>query len=173
MKKGTDEPSSIRDDIGTALIILLMASSIPMLSNYEQKSTPIVDEPYYYYTVKKPKPIPIPVVQVRAEIPRELPRKIENIQDYTERRCNETFGVGHFSALNQIISHESGWRSNAQNPHSTAYGMFQFLNSTWQGTGIQKTSDPKQQVEAGLIYIKNRYQTPSIAWKFWQMKGWY
>lgn len=28
--------------------------------------------------------------------------------------------------------------------HSTAYGIFQFLDSTWGGYGIPKTSDPTQ-----------------------------
>jgi hypothetical protein len=78
-----------------------------------------------------------------------------------------------WNALSQIISHESGWNPNAQNPTSTAYGLFQFLNSTWAGTGIAKTSDPALQTRAGLTYIRNRYTDPIGAWNFWQAHHWY
>ena len=68
---------------------------------------------------------------------------------------------------------ESGFNNKAQNKRSTAYGMFQFLDSTWKGTGISKTSDPIQQTEAGCIYIKNRYGTPQKALDFHLRSGWY
>jgi len=80
---------------------------------------------------------------------------------------------GQWNALAQLISHESGWRPTAQNPTSTAYGLFQFLNSTWAGTGIRKTSDPGLQTVAGLRYIASRYGTPAGAWSFWQRHHWY
>ncbi len=73
-----------------------------------------------------------------------------------------------WNAIDWIVSHESGWRPTAQNPKSTAYGLFQLLNGTWAGTGIKKTSDPSLQTEAGLRYIGNRYQTPLGAQKFWK-----
>ena len=47
---------------------------------------------------------------------------------------------------------------------STAYGIAQFLDSTWAGTGIAKTSDGYRQIDAGLIYIENRYGSPCSAW---------
>ncbi|WP_216870314.1 transglycosylase SLT domain-containing protein [Modestobacter excelsi] len=77
------------------------------------------------------------------------------------------------SCLNQLWQKESGWNPNAQNPSSTAYGIPQFLNSTWASTGIAKTSDPLRQIDAGLIYIKKRYGTPCGAWSFWQSHKWY
>lgn len=76
-------------------------------------------------------------------------------------------------ALEQLWNHESGWRATAQNPSSTAFGIPQFLDSTWAGTGIGKTSDPARQIDAGLVYIKNRYTTPTRAWAFWQANHWY
>jgi transglycosylase-like protein with SLT domain len=75
--------------------------------------------------------------------------------------------------LNQLWQRESGWNPNAQNPSSTAYGIAQFLNSTWAGTGIAKTSDPYRQIDAGLVYIQKRYGTPCKAWAFWQSHKWY
>jgi len=77
------------------------------------------------------------------------------------------------SCLNQLWQKESGWNPKAQNPSSTAYGIPQFLNSTWAGTGIAKTSDPYRQIDAGLVYIQKRYGTPCKAWAFWQSHKWY
>lgn len=68
---------------------------------------------------------------------------------------------------------ESGWRHTAQNPTSTAYGIGQFLNSTWKGVGMAKTSDPQQQVLAMAKYIKNRYGSPSRALAFHLSHNWY
>ena len=68
---------------------------------------------------------------------------------------------------------ESGWRNTAQNPTSTAYGIGQFLNSTWNSVGIPKTSDPRLQVEAMDRYIKQRYGSPSRALAFHLSHNWY
>ena len=73
-----------------------------------------------------------------------------------------------WEALNQLIGHESSWNPHAANPSSTAYGLFQFLDSTWATVGGAKTDDPYQQAVYGARYIKNKYQTPSGAWAFWQ-----
>lgn len=78
-----------------------------------------------------------------------------------------------WDALGWIIDHESGWNPNAQNPTSTAYGLFQFLNGTWGGTGISKTSDPARQAMAGMNYIGNRYKDPVGAKRFWEANRWY
>ena len=78
-----------------------------------------------------------------------------------------------FSCLEKLWGKESGWNPNAQNPTSTAYGIPQFLNSTWASTGIAKTSDGYRQIDAGLIYIENRYGSPCGAWAHSQSTGWY
>jgi hypothetical protein len=78
-----------------------------------------------------------------------------------------------FSCLEKLWGKESGWNPNAQNPTSTAYGIPQFLDSTWKSTGIAKTSDGYRQIDAGLIYIENRYGSPCGAWAHSQSTGWY
>ncbi|SDM27677.1 Transglycosylase SLT domain-containing protein [Geodermatophilus siccatus] len=78
-----------------------------------------------------------------------------------------------FSCLEKLWGKESGWNPNAQNPTSTAYGIPQFLNSTWASTGIAKTSDGYRQIDAGLIYIESRYGSPCGAWAHSQSTGWY
>jgi transglycosylase-like protein with SLT domain len=77
------------------------------------------------------------------------------------------------SCLIKLWQRESGWNPRAQNATSTAYGIPQFINATWATTGIAKTSDPYRQVDAGLIYIENRYGSPCTAWAFWKRNGWY
>ncbi|WP_145941755.1 phage tail tape measure protein [Corynebacterium glyciniphilum] len=82
-----------------------------------------------------------------------------------------------WDALDQLWTHESGWDHNAQNPTSTAYGIPQFLDSTWGDYGFTKTSDPKEQIAAGISYIQQRpdYGVPSKAWNLWQSRDphWY
>jgi hypothetical protein len=78
-----------------------------------------------------------------------------------------------FGCLEKLWGKESGWNPNAQNPTSTAYGIAQFLDSTWAGTGIAKTSDGYRQIDAGLIYIEKRYGSPCGAWAHSQSTGWY
>ena len=69
--------------------------------------------------------------------------------------------------------YESGWSNTAQNPYSTAYGIPQFLDGTWAGTGYLKTSDPETQIRAGIIYVGNRYKTACNALSKRLEKGWY
>jgi TP901 family phage tail tape measure protein len=78
-----------------------------------------------------------------------------------------------WNALYALVTRESGFRNTAQNPHSTAYGMFQFLDSTWANYGYAKTSDPTIQTKAGLAYIKARYGDPLGAMGHENAYGWY
>lgn len=87
-----------------------------------------------------------------------------------------TYGWGsgaEWDALVKLINSESGFSNTAQNPSSSAYGIFQFLDGTWSGYGVAKTSDPTKQTQAGLKYIKARYGDPVKAWSFKQSHNWY
>jgi hypothetical protein len=93
---------------------------------------------------------------------------------YQEYAMGKLGGSGsEFTCLENLWGKESGWNPNAQNPTSTAYGIPQFLNSTWASTGIAKTSDGYRQIDAGLIYIQKAYGTPCGAWAKSQSSGWY
>jgi len=96
-------------------------------------------------------------------------------QDIVNKVASERgWGSGaQWSALSSIIQRESGWNANAQNPNSTAYGIFQFLNGTWAGTGYAKSADPEIQARAGMQYIGSRYGNPVGAAAFWDRNGWY
>jgi hypothetical protein len=67
---------------------------------------------------------------------------------------------------------ESGWRNTAQNPTSTAFGIGQFLDSTWGPYG-PKTSDPTKQIRYMAMYIRDRYGKPSKALAFHLLHNWY
>jgi hypothetical protein len=69
-----------------------------------------------------------------------------------------------WTALSNIISHESGWNPNAKNPGSSAAGLFQKMVSIHGPV----ESTPAGQAVWGLDYISGRYRDPLNAWSFWQ-----
>lgn len=94
------------------------------------------------------------------------------------RRAASAIGVptswADSPALSNILSHESSFNPRAKNPHSTAFGLFQFLGSTAKNYGLPYgTTDPYAQSVAGLKYIRDRYGNPDAAWSFWQKHRWY
>lgn len=82
------------------------------------------------------------------------------------------WGTDQQDPLIKLWNQESGWNPNAQNPTSTAYGIAQFLDSTWGPYG-SKTSDPSLQIKYGLEYIRDRYHDPAGAWLHEQQNNWY
>ena len=71
-----------------------------------------------------------------------------------------------------LWTQESGFRADAQNPTSTAYGIAQFLDSTWGQYG-PKTSNPGLQIKYGLEYIHDRYGNPVSAEAHEKAYNWY
>ena len=90
--------------------------------------------------------------------------------------ANFGWGSGNqWNALYKLIMGESGFRPNAQNPTSSAYGLFQFLDSTWGTVGGHKTADPTLQTIYGLKYIQSVYGSPANAYAQWSARSphWY
>ncbi|WMI33374.1 hypothetical protein SEA_PROVOLONE_54 [Streptomyces phage Provolone] len=108
-----------------------------------------------------PKPSPSPTKAKPAPKPR-TPKQIGKAL-----AAERGWTGAEWEALEELWTNESGWNPHAQNPTSTAYGIAQFLDSTWSGYGIPKTSDAERQIVAGLRYIAARYGTPSKALAFW------
>ena len=77
-----------------------------------------------------------------------------------------------WSAIDWIVSRESGWDPNAKNPNSTARGLFQLLYEPGTRTPYGP-HNVAQQARDGLGYIKGRYKTPQAAKAFWQSHNWY
>lgn len=113
-----------------------------------------------------------PIYGAHADYSVAIPEKPDPIS-YSVKRTTEVFGADQWVHLDEIIKRESKWNHKAQNPHSTAYGLCQFLNSTWKSGSFVKTDDPHVQIEACLEYIKNRYGTPEKALKFHNRIGWF
>lgn len=82
--------------------------------------------------------------------------------------------ASQYGALDNIYTHESGWRWNADNPTSSAYGIPQSLpGSKMASAGADWRTNPATQIHWGLDYIKGRYGDPTKAWDFWQKHNWY
>lgn len=79
---------------------------------------------------------------------------------------------GQWEALKKLWMRESGWRTHADNPNSSAYGIPQALTQT-HNLGAKYKNDPRVQIGWGLNYIKQRYGSPASAWNFWQRNNWY
>jgi hypothetical protein len=79
-----------------------------------------------------------------------------------------------FDCLVALWNKESGWRVNAYNAGSGAYGIPQALPGSKMATfGADWETNAGTQIEWGLSYIQGRYATPCGAWSHSQSSGWY
>ena len=84
------------------------------------------------------------------------------------------FSADQFGCLDSLYMSESGWRVNADNPSSSAYGIPQALpGSKMSSAGADWATNPATQIRWGLGYIQDRYGSPCGAWGFKQGNGWY
>lgn len=84
------------------------------------------------------------------------------------------FGADQFSCLDSLWTKESGWRVDADNPTSSAYGIPQSLpGSKMASAGDDWETNPVTQIRWGLGYIEDRYGTPCSAWAHSQANNWY
>lgn len=99
---------------------------------------------------------PIPVTAYISDGSALIAPRTPYIQETTQTTYNRiasefdpiTVAIGR-----SIISKESSWKSDAQNPISTAYGLFQFTNPTWeeQCKGEKTTEN---QIRCGLELLE-------------------
>jgi hypothetical protein len=84
------------------------------------------------------------------------------------------FGQDQFGCLDSLYVSESGWRVDADNPTSSAYGIPQALpGSKMASAGADWATNPVTQIRWGLGYIQDRYGSPCSAWSFKQGHNWY
>lgn len=110
------------------------------------------------------------------------------IKEYAKYHIDMTFGPDQWDSYESLIKYEvcgkhkdgvtprdCDWtkRNNAQNPNSTAYGLGQFLNFTWETVGCVKTDDPYTQIDCMIKYVDARYGSPEKALDFHILKNWY
>lgn len=84
------------------------------------------------------------------------------------------FGADQFTCLDSLWTRESGWRVNADNPSSSAYGIPQALpGAKMASAGADWATNPETQIRWGLGYIQDRYGSPCGAWAHSESNGWY
>ena len=84
------------------------------------------------------------------------------------------WGDDQFACLLQLWNEESGWRVDASNSGSGAYGIPQALpGSKMSSAGADWQTNPATQITWGLGYIEGRYGTPCGAYSHKSSSGWY
>jgi len=86
------------------------------------------------------------------------------------------FAPEEFYPAYQIMMKESGGQVGVKNYEgSGATGLYQLMPFNWHYMpyGQGSIGDPYGEALGGMLYIKNRYKTPTKAWEFWQKNRWY
>ncbi len=84
------------------------------------------------------------------------------------------WGRTQFACLDSLWSKESQWRTSADNPTSSAYGIPQALPGARMATmGQDWRTNPLTQIRWGLQYIESSYGTPCAAWAHSRATNWY
>lgn len=84
------------------------------------------------------------------------------------------FSDGEIAAANWIVTHESGWRTNATNSGSGAYGLAQALPaSKYASAGSDWKHNPLTQLKWMKSYVHGRYGNANKAKSFWKAHNWY
>lgn len=84
------------------------------------------------------------------------------------------WGGDQFSCLVSLWDKESGWRVNAMNPSSGAYGIPQsYPGNKMASAGADWKTNPATQITWGLNYISARYGSPCGAWSHSEAVGSY
>jgi len=107
------------------------------------------------------------------EIKVEEEPPLRTIQQVAYEKVSDRFGSDQWESFNKIVQKESGWDAKAQNPHSTAKGLCQFLSQTRKSYRLDENATAEEQINACIAYIADRYKTPNEAWSFHQQKNWY
>lgn len=130
----------------------------------------------------KPKPEPVPVAPVAAAKPaKSFTAPSAAVPDPGTAKAYaygavqaRGWGEDQYSCLVSLWQKESGWRVNAMNSSSGAYGIPQALPGSKMGSaGADWETSPGTQIEWGLQYIVGRYGSPCGAWAKSQASGWY
>lgn len=77
-----------------------------------------------------------------------------------------------YGYVNYIISHESGWRTNASN--GRYFGLYQTKKATLENAcGANWANDPVCQLRSATNYANSRYGSWAGAYNRWRAQGWW
>ena len=137
---------------------------------------------YSVYVTPKPTPTPEPVVAAESESESSsgwTPPFVSPDPGTAQAIAYEMvlargWGDDQFACLVALWNRESGWRVNAYNAGSGAYGIPQALPGNKMATaGADWETNPATQITWGLNYIGGRYGSPCGAWEHSESVGWY
>ena len=103
----------------------------------------------------------------------DSPLKNQRTPDTARGYARSMVSAKEYEALQELIMLESSWDSDAQNPKSTAYGLGQLLDQTWEQVGIEKSADYRIQLIASHKYVMDRYGSWVKALEFRKQNGYY
>ena len=105
----------------------------------------------------------------------QTPATTASAQDIAHQMLQaQGMGDDQFTCLVNLWNRESGWRVDAENPTSGAYGIPQaYPGSKMASAGADWQTNPATQITWGLGYIDGRYGNPCGAWTFFQSNNWY
>lgn len=110
---------------------------------------------------------PIPAVHAPIFKIQNAEAESFDYKDYARWTAQIQYGWSkdQYICLVRLWGKESAWNPEADNPHSTAFGIAQMLK--------EDSTNGFVQISNGLRYIEHRYTTPCDAWQFWQRNNWY
>lgn len=152
-----------------ALLFLFSASADALAPNQF-----VIDDSQFHPVVIKDEkfsPIPNPTqIEVVQPTPIVITLTPTDPKEYALSRV----GSVQFRCLDKLWTRESRWNPLALNKSSGAYGIPQAVPGSKMATaGSDWRTNPITQVRWGLLYIKQRYGTPCVAWNHSQVYGWY
>lgn len=101
------------------------------------------------------------------------PIKYQRVPDTARGYARSMVSAKEYEALQELIMLESSWNSDAQNPKSSAYGLGQLIDQTWEQVGIEKSADYRIQLIASHKYVMDRYGSWVKALEFRKANGYY
>jgi len=106
----------------------------------------------------------------------EAARKPLGARRVTKAMMEAEYGWGEeqYTCLNRLWTKESHWNYQARNPRSGAHGIAQALPATkMDKVGTDWRTNPVTQIQWGLLYISERYNSPCAAWNKWRRSHYY
>lgn len=135
-----------------------------------------VEEASVAAVVATPEPTPVPTLKPTVMSTQHIASASLNSSDATHREWARTAGFPDsvWSCLDTLVKRESGWRVNATNPSSGAYGIPQSLPaSKLASAGSDWQTNPVTQLRWMLSYVNARYGGICNALAHSNQTGWY